>query len=359
MEKIYFYFFHRKVPMKDKSSIVLNERLKLPRMNIYVALPYDLQLPRLILDHPKIDGITVMVNLSNFLFNEQDYYIGYLTQYLYPAFKQITDSGKEIALAVCMGSRCGNAIYNPTGYVQMTAQRQGSGVPFVVKLPLFWQDDYLDKITDFTYWLATNLKASAYWDDINHIKLTWANQDSAETRATQQDWAYTNDGNQAFKDAANKWIDAGYSNQKVVDSFNRIAGVYRQAYADKRIVLVLIGGKSGFPCVSDTGTICLPKERPLINYRLINELKKYANVGVQSNTLDFDKGTPVEITSSGLPFNFQVKNNLYGENVKAPYPKPAAEQDAFKQVLLNGQSHGAEIVEVFKTTIVAYPEAFI
>lgn len=25
MEKIYFYFFHRKVPMKDKSSIVLND----------------------------------------------------------------------------------------------------------------------------------------------------------------------------------------------------------------------------------------------------------------------------------------------------------------------------------------------
>lgn len=324
-------------------------------MKLYATAPIGVSVPQYIIDS-NVSGITVRVPFANFLLGD-DYNNSFLTNNLFPLFKKITDSGKEIAMAVIFGNLCSTPFYEKYGFAEFITKPHGdpSKPEQRIKVPLFWKEEYILKLNDFLRWLSQKLIVTTYYDVIHNIKICWANERTEETRATSQDWSDNSTTLTAYNRAAQKWLDKGYNIKDVLYSYVSAAALYRYNFPGRKTTLVLIGGKNGFPCIDRDGKIILPSARENINQEIINSFKYMHDVMMQSSALTDIGGKPPEIENSGLPIIYQVHRQKFGFT-EPPFPKPDSELEKLKAVIENGKN--ASIIEIHPENILSFPTYF-
>lgn len=328
-------------------------------MKVFVVSDWISEIPGWIFEYPQVYGITIRLPYANFIGAGEKYGTAFMGK-LIDNIRSITNRGKKIAIGVAFGK------FFPTmpgiRYVILHDwhhQGTSGGYPVAVMQPVFWEKLFVDEVLSFFTWFRDKLKGSDIYDSIEQIKITGANEKTEELKPSDQDWRTASDTSEtAYRQAAEVWKSAGYSTVKVKMAIAGFIDMFHNLFPDKIIALPVIGGLAGFPCINIDG-ICLPKEREDIAKHLIEYgVQMYDNFAAESTALTDTGGTPSKVADSGAKeIIYQVRRQLY--NPTGPFPASQTDQDTFQQVIENGKQHNGTVVEIFKNTLLAYPNFYI
>lgn len=325
-------------------------------MQIYLVSEWTSKIPSWVFEenkYPQVYGVFIRLPFSNFVgagggWNEDK------MRELINDLKLIVSYGKKIAIAVAFGKFFPK--FSNCRYLEINdSHHQGEGTPIPTRQPVFWDDAFIEIHQNFFKWFSDRLKESEVWDAIEQVKITIANEKTEELKCSDQHYESTSDSSQmAFLQAAKIWDSVGYNTVKVKMTIARAIDLFHELFPDKLIALPVIGGLAGFPTFNVNG-ICKPKEREDLSKEIIEYgVDMYSDFCPEATALSVDSGTPISVSQSGATnIIYQVRREFY--NPPAPYPKSQLDQDAFQMVIENGRAHGGTHIELFKNSLLAYP----
>lgn len=254
--------------------------------------------------------------------------------------------GKKAGIGIVWGWYANNI--NEFRYVSLTEKghenRQGDK-PVPMKVPVPYDIQFIDKQLSFLTWLSKALKADKdVWDTIEFISVSGINQQYMELRIPDQDFSFSRDPD-PFISAAMLWKEMGYSNLLVKETVDIIASYYKMFFPDKTLVLPIIGGKAGFPCIDNSGNICKPSYRPALTEEIINEIAIPNKIMPGWYALKETNSPPDYF--NGLPCFLESENTM-----------PATYGDLQKRIA-NAQSFNADYFEIQRLIYKKYPQVSI
>lgn len=241
------------------------------------------------------------------------------------------------------GSSCGTNFYNQFPFIELTEKlREGQQghPPIYNKFPVFYDSSYIAKVDSFLQWLSIGLQPVI--QHIDHIKIGGINQTTFELRCPNQNFAGTNDVNEAYSGGAQKWIYEGYTTEKVRLAYENIIQSHIEHFPNTLKIAAMIGGLNGWPCINDNGLICEPKDRPNITDRIIYHCTYLDNIGIQATALTENSGTPKSFVNSGLPLYYQLNFQQFNKSVT---------KEKFEAAILHGIAKNGVAIEVYSYQI--------
>lgn len=325
-------------------------------MQIYLVSEWTSKIPSWVFEenkYPQVYGITVRLPFSNFVDAGGGWNEGEMNE-LINDLKLIASYGKKIAIGVAFGK------FTPAlpGIRFVTISDSHHNIPgheVPTRQPVFWDGAFKKIHQNFFKWFSDRLKESEVWGAIEQVKITIANEKTEELKCSDQNWESPSDSSaMAFLRAAQIWDSVGYTTPRVKMVIGGAIDLFHELFPDKIIALPVIGGLAGFPRFNVDG-ICKPKEAEDLSKELIEYgVLRYDNFAPESTALAIDTGTPDSVCKSGAKnIILQVRRQWYSPD--PPFPKSKLDQDIFQLVIQNGINHNATIVEVFKNTLLSFP----
>lgn len=301
----------------------------------------------------KCFGVVVTMYLKNFLSMEEKVYSEYAMQQLKLNIKNIyLNYKKHVALRIPCGHFSGN-IYNEEPkipFIEMVRKHHiDQGDPVRIKMPVPFNRNFTEKLALFLTWFSRELyKDIVAWEAIDNVAVTGINDVSSELRMTAADFSNTGNTDQAHIHAAEKWLSVGYDTQAVRDAFAKIIYEWSISFPHKQLVLPIIAGLAGFPCISEKGEICYRNMRPDLTAQFITHGKNYENFCVQYTALDTTAKPPDKVIKSGVPIFYQAAAETFNNN--------QVSKADFEKMLLNGIDHKAVAIEVWEANVRNFPD---
>jgi hypothetical protein len=259
--------------------------------------------------------------------------------------KRIGDAGKHATLAVIFGGESGDYIYNNYPYLNMVKRaHHGKGIAQPMKLPVFFDAGYIQKVQDTITWLADELKKDAVaYSVIENVKVGACQTNTPEMDALAEDWSTAGLDNTAYDDAAAKWKTAGFTFGNAFTACTDFIILFRGAFSDKNIIQPYIPLNNGFPCIDIHGEFCLAKNRPALTQNIID----WGNANY-----DFYSQYTAYVGTSVPDKYVQINRELLGT------PKDTSKEPQFIAMLDGAKNQNIEYLEVFSENINIYKDIF-
>jgi len=304
-----------------------------------------LKTPANVLNSPTIHGISMDLKLEQFMVG--GYNFGGAIVELKKEIKRIAawtingvNANKKVSIAIMCGDFASNI--PDVEYVYLTeAHHEGvpdDAVPHGISVPVPYDSNYLSYLSRFIEWFAGELKSeSKVYDTIDSIKITGNNQKTPEMRMPNQDMTVGD----SFYNAAVKWKDVEYTTTRVT-SFTIInQSLFQSAFPDKTLILPIISGLAGFPCINANGEICKPNQRPDLTRQIVTEIAQPDGIIAGWCYMNPTSKAPTYI--SAKPCYYQT------QNIVPTYPQ------WIHETILNAQSQNCEIFEMQAAIFKKYP----
>ncbi|MEO5572281.1 MAG: beta-galactosidase [Bacteroidia bacterium] len=327
-----------------------------PFKGIYASSGWNKPVDDYVLKSPSVDGVFLRLhwNLLEPADNKYDW------AFLDSELKRISDAGKKITIGVAAGSHTPEWVYGagvPSASFE-EFRKQGNGKKFNVKVPVPWNQKFLDIWTGFIKDFADHLKSKpGIYQNITLVKLTGINETTIEVRLPAQKGIENEKG--ASTDAPGIWRNAGYRPQKIRDAWDRITDAFQQNFSDKYVSIAVIP-KKAFPALDDNGNE-VPKNvaRDFTEDLIEKAQAKFKDkLVVQWNSLQMDAGIPKLMawcTKFHIPFGYQLEEADMGE--PSCLKTPPCDQQHLKAIFDKGIKANASFIEIFPKEVIAYPEA--
>jgi hypothetical protein len=327
-----------------------------PFKGIYVSSEWNKGVDDYVLKSPSVDGVFMRLhwNLLETADNKYDW------TFLDSELKRISNSGKKITIGVAAGSHTPEWVYGagvPSASFE-EFRKQGKGKKFSVKVPVPWNQKFLDLWTRFIKDFADHLKSKpGIYQNITLVKITGINETTIEVRLPAQKGIENEKG--ASTDAPGIWRSAGYRPQKIRDAWDRITDAFQQNFSDKYVSIAVIP-KKAFPALDDNGNE-VPKNaaRDFTEDLIEKAHDKFKDkLVVQWNSLQKDAGIPKLMswcTKFHIPFGYQLEEADMGN--PACLQSPPCDQEHLKTIFDKGMKANASFIEIFPKEVLAYPEA--
>ncbi|MEP7168220.1 MAG: hypothetical protein ABI855_02510 [Bacteroidota bacterium] len=274
--------------------------------------------------------------------------------------KRISDAGKKITIGVAAGSHTPEWVYG-AGVPSLSFdefRKQGKGKKFSVKVPVPYNQKFLEIWTGFIKSFADHLKSKAdVYQNITLIKLTGINETTIEIRLPSQKDISNEKGSSS--DAPSIWRNAGYRPKKILDAWDKITDAYLLNFPDKFVSIAIIP-KKAFPALDDNGNE-VPKNlaRDFTEDLIDKAHDKFKDkLVVQWNSLQTTAGIPKLMSwciKFHIPFGYQLEEADMGN--PACLQSPPCDQKHLKSIFDKGMKANAAFIEIFPMEVLAYPQA--
>jgi len=296
-----------------------------------------LKTPANVLNSPAIYGVSFDLKLEQFMMGGSAF--GGVIVDLKKEIKRVATYGKKVSISVMCGDFASNI--PDVEYVYLTeAHHEGTqdGEPHGISVPVPYDSNYLSYLSRFIEWLAGELKSDPkVYDTIDSIKITGNNQKTPEMRMPNQDMV----GGDAYYNAAVKWKEKEYTSEHVITCSMQIQQFWKSAFPDKTLILPIISGLAGFPCINANGEICKPNQRPDLTRQIVTEIAQPDGVTCGWCYMNPTSKAPLYI--SAKPCYYQT------QNISPPYA------DWIHDTLLNAQLQNCKIFEMQYAIFKKYP----
>lgn len=316
-------------------------------MKLYcITASNKLATKQFVLDNPNIHGVSINIPYSTF-FGAGGGFNGSQLQAIIKELKRIGSYNapnklkKKARLRILFGDYCRN-IPN-VNYLDFTISRHnGEKPPTGISVPKFWEIPYLSYFHDFVEWFYNGLQADTEaYNVIEYIDCTGINEQTGEFRVTHLDYLTT--GGEPASNAAIKWIENGYSIDKLETSIVWVIGAWSNSFQDKQLCLNVITGLNGFPMVTQEGTI--GKQPDTSKWTVENVCSQYE---VLAGFTAY--GThPPPLYISKNPCSYQLATNLWGNNVENPPIK-----SVFEATVADAASKNGVVLEIYESSVQNY-----
>lgn len=323
--------------------------LKIPK-GLYAVQRVDKAQEDAILANTSIDGIFVRTTWNSIESTEGSYNWTFIDSEIDRAVKY----NKKVEIAIMAGE------YTPAWLEQKGVKfldfkvipHGGEGNPHWTHIPIVWDSQFISAYTKMIKAFASHLKSSSKrYNAISLIKINGINQETAETRLPYQDSTYIS-GTDTASNCARIWIANGYTMDKVVTAWQQIAAVFASSFSDKVLGTAIIPDPRGFPSIDGSGNL-VPNRLNITTQTIID--KSIASYNSQ-NILLFNALTDQAITSDLLTYVNQ-QNVMLSFQEQEAY---AYKSDTWvENMIKNGVDNGAKFIELFNSTIKAYPTGVI
>lgn len=326
---------------------------------IYVASDWQKPIPDYVLENPEIDGVFLRLHWSA----SEPAPGKYDWAFLDSEINRIVASGKKISLGFAAGSKSPKWLYDNgipgLEFVEIPRQGKSENVRDI-KIPIPWNEKYLNFFNDFIINLAGHLKKNQNaWNAISMIKITGINETTIEIRLPSQ--KNLSNSKVTTTDAPAIWKKAGYTPELVMHAWKKITGNFCSNFEGKALSLAIIGGRHGFPPINSKGEVVNPTQAPDMNAMIIEDgVARCKNRFVlQHNSLQENASpseTVVEASRAGIITGFQLNQHDFGNPGCLENNSPCDEKN-FQFVLEKGFRSGAEFIEIFPKDVLAFPKA--
>jgi hypothetical protein len=274
--------------------------------------------------------------------------------------KRILEAGKKITIGVAAGSHTPEWVYS-AGVPSLSFdefRKQGKGKKFSVKVPVPYNQKFLEIWTGFIKSFADHLKSKPEaYQNITMVKLTGINESTIEIRLPAQKDISNERGSSS--DAPSIWKNAGYRPKKIIEAWDKITDAFLQNFPDKFVSIAIIP-KKAFPALDDNGND-IPKNLAVdFTEDLIEKAhdKFKDKIVVQWNSLQNNAGIPKLMswcTKFHIPFGYQLEEADMGN--PACLQNPPCDQLHLQSIFDKGIRANASFIEIFPKEVLAYPEA--
>lgn len=290
-----------------------------------------------VLDSTVVSGVSINLTMLAFQMGPSGFTAAPMPS-LNKEIKRIGSYNKKVSL----GIKFGNFARNITGVrfcLLVEGPGQGTENLAGISVPVFYDTAYLDYVQRFIVFLKGELtKDPLVYDLIESIKVTGINQVTCEMRVPDQD--FTGTGNE-FDNAALKWRDLGYTTVVVKEAAADIILMFKSSFGDKTLLLPIIAGLNGFPCINDLGQICPKGKRPDLTRAIVNDITKPNGIMAGWCFLNSTSIPPDYISDTSC--FYQTENRV-----------PATRND-FMTTLTRGEVMNGKIIEVQDSIFKKYP----
>jgi hypothetical protein len=337
-------------PLGNDSSVPLSQSYSSNRMaveiprGIYAVQEVDMPQDIAILENPSIDGIYLRVRWSTIESSKGIYDWSLIDSEIDRAIKY----GKKVQIALMAGA------YTPSWVEQKGVPfldfkiipHAGEGYAHWTHLPIVWDSKFVQYYIKLIKVFAAHLKAdSIKYNAVSLIKFSGINQETAETRLPYQDPTYIN-GTDTASNCVQIWQANGYTQQKIVDAWDKIAGVFNSQFPDKALGMAIIPDPRGFPSIDEFGNIVLA-DSCYTTKILVDKSQGCDRAVILFNAITDDPNSAdilKYVTAQGGMIAYQEKLNY------------SPKSDTWVEALIqNGLNYGAEFIELFNETIITYP----
>jgi hypothetical protein len=344
-------------PLDDKFSA------RSGAIGLYVISDYHKNLEDKIVASPLIDGVFQRSYWKTFEPEEGKYDWSFMDELFDRAIKY----NKKVSLGIAAGNGQPDWIYEKDipflHFVELPKEGKGKFVADI-KLPVFWNQKYIQYWTSFIAAVANHLKSKPqYWNTLSMIKVTGFNRwNSDEFRIPGQ--RNIENENAKSTDAIKIWKENGYRPSLVINAFKQVVDSFAMFFPDKQLCLPIITGGKGFPALDENGKETDdPKDdkvtETILNYMTSKFGKQFMAMyealqdNPKNNSISF---LVVDQYKKGASIGYQLCQACY----KFPpclKDNTPCDNNAFYKVFDNGISQGALYFELYPDNIKAYPEA--
>src|SRR6185436_16052123 len=324
-----------------------------PFKGIYVSSEWVKPVDDYVLKSPSVDGVFLRLRWDDLHKSADKFDWTFLDSEL----KRISDAGKKITIGVAAGSHTPEWVY-ASGVPALNFEefrKQGEGKKFSVKVPVPYNQKFLDIWTGFIKSFADHLKSKPeIYNAITLVKLTGINETTIEIRLPSQKDVSNEKGKST--DAPSIWRNAGYRPKKILDAWDRITDAYKINFPDKFVSIAIIP-KKAFPSLDDNGND-VPKNlaRDFTEDLIEKAHEKFKDkLVVQWNSLQIKAGIPKLMawsTKFHIPFGYQLEEADMGK--PACLQNPPCDQQHLKSIFDKGIRANATFVEIFPKEVLAY-----
>jgi len=289
-----------------------------------------LKTPTNVLNSPAIYGVSFDLKLEQFMMGGSAFGDGFAVT-LKSEIKRVAGFGKKVSIAIMCGDFASN-IPDVT-YVNLIEAHHQNVPPDAedhgISVPVPYNAAYIQYMSRFITWFSESLKAdSKAYAAIDSIKVTGVNQKTPEMRIPDQDLT----GGDAFYNAAVKWKAEYYLPSHIHTTMMMLIGYWKYAFPDKNLILPIISGLQGFPCINGNGEICKPNQRPDTTKTIVTEIAHPDNVTAGWCYMNPTSKAPLYI--SAKPCYYQT------QNISPPYA------NWIHETIANAQTQNCEIFEM-------------
>lgn len=274
------------------------------------------------------------------------------------ALNKALSLGKPVKISVVTGeysptwlSGAGVTMLNFTGFRKFGA----SDKFYDSKVPIYWQERYLQIWKNFVTALSLHLHARNDYGNIAVVEITGINENTPELRIPSQP-SITKNG-QTTTNAPTIWRDNGFTPSKISYAWKEIVKLFREQFPEKYLSMVVLPG-NGFPFITEQGTIFTPSKGMDLSYSLIDIAASIAGKAliVKQDSL---KGTSEIISlleyakSLDLSIAYQLNEGNFGQSTCNGKPTECT-PDSLRSAIQYGYSVNARWIEIFPLTIANY-----
>lgn len=328
-----------------------------PFKGIYVATDWQKPVEEYVLQSPAVDGIFLRLYWDRLQTSENSFDWSYLD----PELKRIAKAGKTISIGVAAGSHSPEWIYQ-AGVPSLNFdefRKQGKGKRFSIKIPVPYNEKYLQIWTGFITSFATHLKSMPdVYSHISLVKLTGINETTVEIRLPAQKEISNEKGTST--DAPAIWKTAGYTPQRVLNAWNQILNSFYDNFENKYVSIAVIP-KRGFPSIDENGNETQKNKAFDFTEKLIDAgYQKFKDrFVVQWNSLQKNSNIPglmAYVNKYGIAKGYQIAEADLA-NPDCLEKKSICDQEMFKAVIDWGIANDASFIEIFQKNVAAYQQA--
>jgi glycosyl hydrolase family 42 (putative beta-galactosidase) len=278
-----------------------------------------------------------------------------------PELKRIADAGKKISIGIAAGSYSPDWIYKE-GVPALDFdefRKEGKGPAFSAKIPVPWNEKYLQAWTGFIKALADHLKSMPeVYKNITLIKISGINISTIEIRLPRQKGISNERGRGT--DAPAIWRNAGYKPQLVRQAWKQILQSYNENFGDKYLSMAIIP-KVGFPLIDDSGKEMGENKDYDFTKVLVDDAHEFLKdrFVVQWNAVGVKGNIPKImdwVSGKGIKIGYQLEESDLGKP-ECLEKKTPCDQEMFKAVLNTAVNNNAAFVEIFVKDVKAFPQA--
>ena len=329
-----------------------------PYKGIYVSNKWIKPVDEEVLQSKDVDGVHLRLRWLTLEPEQGKYDWTFLDSEL----KRIVAAGKKISIGIAAGKHTPEWVYEAgvPGLEFEEFRKQGKAQKFSAKIPVVWNQKFLELWTGFIKDFADHLKSMPeVYQNVTLIKLTGINETTLELRLPAQKEIENERGKST--DAPALWKSVGYRPKLILDAWDQILNAFQKNFGDKNVSIEIIPDKA-FPLINDDGneTSDRSEVQNLLEQLIEKAYKKFKDkLVLQWDSLQEHARIPKFMewcAKFNVPFGYQIAESEFG-NPQCLQNNVPCDEEMLKDLFDRGNGAKGIFIEVFQKTVPAFPHA--